>query len=144
VARSRPSGKRRTALFGVRTGCRGPHECNGIDYRSHHFRVVRNRVSCYLLVKHGGGQERVRLDHSPTRVSQFFEPLDSTERYLLMHLLYSVHEDAKSNSERNTAGMYKQAFAEGRLKRRKRRGSNAVKVWIEPESREHQQKSGPG
>lgn len=38
------------------------------------------------------------------------------------------------NAARSTAHEYRTAFAEGRLKKRKRRGADAVKVWIERDS----------
>src|SRR5687767_12519341 len=59
------------------------HDRNGIDYRSHYFRIVKHGGSAFLLVKHGGGEERLRLDYNARRAAQFFERLDSTERYLL-------------------------------------------------------------
>ena len=108
------------------------HGRNGIDYRSHYFTIVKTAYSgCALLVKHGGGEERFKLDYSAPRVAQFFEPLDSTARYLLMHAFYSVHEDAARDAKAATAQEHKLAFAEGRLKKRKQRGADAVKVWIE-------------
>jgi len=109
------------------------HGSNGIDYRSHYFSVVNGAHGhgCYLLVKHGGGQERVELDYSAKRAAQFFGPLDSNSRYLLMHMLYSVHRKAQVDATAKTAGVYKSAFIAGTLKKRKQRGRDTVKVWIE-------------
>lgn len=104
------------------------HDRDGIDYRSHYFRIVKRHGACYLLVKHGGGQEGFRLDY---RAAQFFAPLDSTERYLLMHTFYNTHAHARRSATRETAETYQRAFAEGRLKKRKVRGTETVKVWIE-------------
>lgn len=110
------------------------HDDCGIDYRSHYFRIVRARYGgCFLLVKHGGGEERFQLDYSKARIGQFFEPLDSTQRYLLMHLFYNVHSQAKQATREKTAHEYKTAFANGKLKKRKQRGSSTIKVWIERE-----------
>jgi hypothetical protein len=107
------------------------HDRDSIDYRSHYFRIVRNGGSAYLLVKHGGGEERLRLDYNAARAKQFFEPLDSTQRYLLMHAFYSVARNARNAEHQAQMEKYTKAFAEGRLKKRKKRGGSAVSVWIE-------------
>jgi hypothetical protein len=109
------------------------HGSNGIDYRSHYFRVVKgsNGFGCFLLVKHGGGQERIKIDYSAQRAAQFFEPLDSNARYLLMHMLHSLHREAQKATAEETARRYQAAFVAGTLKKRKQRGSDVVKVWID-------------
>jgi hypothetical protein len=58
--------------------------------------------------------------------------MDSDARYWLLHSLYSVQKDAKMLAECDTAHLWRQAAAEGRIKTRKQRGQNRVKVWIEP------------
>jgi hypothetical protein len=109
------------------------HDNNGIDYRSHYFSIVKKRFGgCWLLVHHGGGQEQFQLDHSVGRVRLFFESLDSTQRYLLMHAFYNVHSCAREVAASETAATYRKAFVDGRLKKRKNRGRDTVKVWIEP------------
>lgn len=107
----------------------------GTDYRSHWFRlVVGEHRTYYVLVQHGGGEERIRLHGAwMTRpVAVAMERMTSDERYLLLHLLFSTHRDAERAAQDRTSLQYRQAFAEGRLKKRKNRGSNTVKVWIEP------------
>jgi hypothetical protein len=105
---------------------------DGIDYRSHYFTLVKREFGGVdLLVKHGGGEERFQLDYSKARATQFFEPLDSTQRYLLMHLFYNVNSKAKQRATEETANRYRTAFAKGALKKRKVRGSDNVKVWID-------------
>ncbi len=104
---------------------------SGIDYRSHYFRVVNARGHAVLLVKHGGGEERIQLDYTARRIPFIFDPLDSDARYLLMHMLHSVHSDARRAASDSTAREYRLAFTSGRLKKRKVRGSQDVKVWIE-------------
>jgi hypothetical protein len=116
----------------VKKGTYGHCDTIGIDYRSHYFSIVKRHGSCWLLVHHGGGQEEFEIDYSARRVPQFFEPLDSTERYLLMHLLFSVHKDARRAAAQQTAEKYATAFRQGRLKKRKARNNDTVKVWIEP------------
>ena len=114
----------------VQSGTYG-HGQTGIDYRSHYFTIVKNRGWAYLLVKHGAGQERIEIDYSANRVTQFFVNLDSTERYLLMHVFYNIHKEAARNAHLKTKQQFQSAFVSGKLKKRKIRGTDAVKVWIE-------------
>jgi hypothetical protein len=112
--------------------CTYGHGHNGVDYRSHYFTVVKREFGgCCLLVKHGGGEERFEIDYSASRAAQFLEPFDSNARYLLMHMLYQVHRKAAQEATAKTASIYKSAFIAGTLKKRKVRGQQAVKVWIE-------------
>jgi hypothetical protein len=104
----------------------------GIDYRSHYFRIVKAQYGgCWLLVKHGGGEERIQLDYNVHHVKLIFDLLCSDRRYLLMHMLHSVHREALKQGQDDTARHYQKAFIEGRLKKRKLPKQDAVKVWIE-------------
>jgi len=107
------------------------HDGNGIDYRSHYFRIVKRSGRAFLLVKHGGGEERFEIDYNAKRAAQFFEPFDSNQRYLLMHMLFQIYKHAQRAASEETAAKYKQAFVNGRLKKRKMPRSDVVKVWIE-------------
>jgi hypothetical protein len=107
------------------------HGSNGVDYRSHYFRVVKNGSYCYLLVKHGAGRERIQIDYSAQRAAQFFDHLDTNESYLLMHMLFSLYKQTRRDAEAATAATYKSAFISGKLKKRKARGQDSVKVWID-------------
>lgn len=101
------------------------------DFRSHWFMLVHARNGPYfLLVKHGGGEERFSLGHS-NRFAHIFAKLDSDDRYRLLHTLFNVNHDAASLAAEITAKIYRKAFAEGKLKKRKLTGQDAVKVWIE-------------
>lgn len=103
-----------------------------MDYRAFYFRIVQDEFKSgrSLLVKHGGGQERISLGFYTHAVAGF-EQLTSDARYHMMHLLYRVHEDAVRMATDQTVMRYNTAFAEGRLKKRKVTGQNMVKVWIE-------------
>lgn len=104
-----------------------------VCHRSHYFRVFRNRFgSRELWVRHGGGTEQIllsitRIDWLSTHLASI---VDDDDRYLLVRNLYEMIGDARRRSESATALEYRQAFADGRLKKRKARGG--VKVWIEP------------
>ena len=104
----------------------------GVDCRSHSFKVVRARFGgTYLLVRHGGGDERIEISYDHKRVMLMFEPLDSDARYWLMHTLLSLYHDTKRAAEQETGQKYAQAFAEGRLKKRRKAG----RAWVEIQPR---------
>lgn len=56
-----------------------PGRCGGLDAHSHHFRVVRY-CGLSLLVRHGGGDERIRISSTPTLI-ETLTALDSNARY---------------------------------------------------------------
>jgi len=101
----------------------------GVDCRSHSFKLVRPRYGrgVDLLVRHGGGDERFEVDHSG-RIVAAFEPLDSDARYWLLHTLHNLHRRAADDARTRTANRYAQAFAEGRLKKRRRNGRVFVEI----------------
>ena len=103
------------------------------DYHSHHFRVVRSAHGgmVWLLVRHGGGDERVRLRYAYTRVTDILGLLDSDARYLMIHALYSVHSAASRAATSCESARWQKAAAEKRIKTKKQRGRDAVQVWIE-------------
>lgn len=106
-----------------------------IDHHSHHFRLVRNGRRTDLLVRHGAGDERISLGYDHDRIPELLEPMDSDRRYLMLHALYSAHSDAARNARDAESARWRQAAAEKRIKTRKLRNQNRVKVWIEPKER---------
>jgi len=104
----------------------------GIDYRSHWFILVNAKYGGYaILVKHGGGEERISLGYN-RRVPKIIEGLASDDAYVLMHDMVKLAGESRRNAAEAEASKYRAAFANGLLKKRKVRGSNSVKVWIEP------------
>jgi hypothetical protein len=112
-----------------------PGRCGGMDSHCHHYRLVKN-VGTYLLVRNGGGDQRLRVS-LPRGFSLEF--MDSNTRYWILNAIYHAHSDGISEARTNTAAEFRKAFAEGRLKKRKLRGSNSVKVWIEDRLRTPEQ-----
>ena len=87
-----------------------------------------------LLVKHGGGQERIRLGYHSRywkQVSQSMQAMDSDKRYLMLYALYDLYKDTKRREQARASAEIKLAFVEGRLKKRKIKGQNAYKVTVE-------------
>ena len=101
---------------------------DNVCYRSYWFKLVETRHGgYYLLVKHGGGQERIRLGWSSRSATSFAE-LSPDNRFFMLHALMQMNHDAARNAAQSTAAQYRAAFAEGRLKKRKIKGQNAYKV----------------
>jgi hypothetical protein len=101
---------------------------NRIDHHSHHFRVVRAEYGgLYLLVRHGGGDERVSLRYA-YELEGIFAGLDSDTRYYLLRQVYEIQKDAARIAREETANKYAKAFNEGRLKKRRRNGRRYVEI----------------
>lgn len=107
-----------------------------IDYRSHWFKLVKQRFGgIALLVSHGGGEERITLGHcTGDAIAAACSVLDPDTRYKLLHAILDVSHDASRAARDKTAAEYRTAFAAGTLKKRKMRGQAKCKVWIETTS----------
>lgn len=104
-----------------------PGRCGGMDSHCHHYRLVKE-VGTALLVRHGAGEERIRVS-LPRGFT--LEAMDSNARYWLLNAIYHAHSNGKRDGTDAESARYRQAFAEGRLKKRKMPGRDAVKIWIE-------------
>jgi hypothetical protein len=107
-----------------------PGRCGGLDSHSHHFRVVQRFGQVLLMVRHGGGQEQFPIADHKT-VMKVLADLETHARYWLLHALYSAHSNGARMAEEKTTERWRQAAAEKRIKTRKVRGTNGVRVWIE-------------
>jgi hypothetical protein len=104
-----------------------PGRCGGLDSHSHHYRLVKSCGSLMLLVRHGGGDERLHLSRP---VESVLAQLDSTDCYWALNAIYHAYSDGKRSGSEKTANNWRRAAAEKRIKTRKERGSNTVRVWI--------------
>lgn len=107
-----------------------PGRCGGSDSHSHHFCVVLRRSGLTLLVRHGGGDESHRLRDRNGSVLASLKSLDSNGRYWLLHTIHYATKDAEDATSEKVSGTWRRAAAEKRIKTRKERGGNRVKVWI--------------
>ena len=105
-----------------------PGRCGGTDSHNFHFRVVKG-YGCDLLVRHGGGQERIRIAASHS-IPAILAAMDSTARYWTLAAIYHAHADGKRLGQEQIATQWRQAAAEKRIKVRKVRGQVAVRVSI--------------
>jgi hypothetical protein len=109
-----------------------PGRCGGLDSHAYHYRLVRQFSSTYLLVRHGGGDERFRLSCTDSLLVGL-AVMDSTLRYWTFNAIYHARAEARRTARDNEATLWKTAAAEKRIRTRKTRGANTVKVWIEPQ-----------
>lgn len=106
-----------------------PGRCGGQDSHSHHYRVISRAASLWLLVRHGGGDERMRLSN-PDAVKAALQALDSNGRYWVLGAIFHAQRDAETKAQQATAAIWRQAAAEKRIKTRKLPSRGIVKVWI--------------
>lgn len=111
-----------------------PGRCGGIDAHSHHFRLVKSRGNYAVLVRHGGGEERVGLSCTFGLLAPSLNALTSDARFWLLHTLYSLHGETKRNTQTARDSIWRQAAAEKRIKVRKLRNRLAVEVSIAPKA----------
>jgi hypothetical protein len=104
-----------------------PGRCGGLDSHSHHYCLVKSYGSLVLLVRHGGGDERLHLSGPLATV---LDHLDSTDCYWALNAIYHAYSDGKRSGSETTANYWRKAAVEKRIKTRKERGSNNVRVWI--------------
>lgn len=112
-----------------------PGRCGGLDSHCHHFRIVMEQGGGFaLLVRHGGGDERISLMTLPG--VKLLAPMSSDGRYWVLQMLYHTQYYQSRTAQEQEARRWHKAAAEGRIKTRKQRGLDAVKVWIEPAKQE--------
>lgn len=109
-----------------------PGRCGGLDSHSHHLRLVKKYGSHYLLVKHGGGEERIKLSCAAGLFIPAMQAMDTNARYWLLLTLYDAHGDAATEAADKCEAKWRKAAAEKRIKTRKYPARGTVKVWIEP------------
>lgn len=104
---------------------------HNIDYRSHWFCVTKRQYAGFnLLVKHGGGEERISLTSYNTNLIETLRGLDSDSRYRMLHTFFDLYHAGQAHGTDETAKRYRTAFANGTLKKRKVRGGSGVKIWF--------------
>lgn len=106
-----------------------PGRCGGVDSHSFDLRLVNARFyGATLLVQSGLGTTRLNLH---CRKLEIFKSLSDDDCYWLLMMIYHTQFDSASAAQEREAAKWSKAAASKRIKTRK--GTNAVKVWIEPE-----------
>ena len=107
-----------------------PGRCGGIDSHCHHYRIVKQFCIIYLLVRNGGGDQRIPLSLYGNQ-HDVLNQLDSNSRYWILNALYHAQSNSALQARERERELWRTAAAEKRIKTRKTRGGSAVKVWIE-------------
>lgn len=68
-----------------------PGRCGGQDSHSYHYCLVRSAGSLNLLVRHGGGDERIRLSGP---IGNTLATLNSTECYWILNAIFHAQSDS--------------------------------------------------
>lgn len=107
-----------------------PGRCGGLDCHSHHYRMIKHYSSYFLTVQHGGGKESLALSETKTFL-ETLTSIDSNARYWIFHAIYHAASQAERAAGEATSAKWRRAAAEKRIKTRKQRGGNSVRVWID-------------
>lgn len=106
-----------------------PGRCGGLDSHCHHYTLV-NHARPSLLVRHGAGEDRIRLSN-PRRVLAALDCLPTDDlRYWFCNALFHTWADGRMDGRAKELARWREAAAEGRIKTRKVRGSTVVNVSI--------------
>ena len=108
-----------------------PGRCGGSDSHAYHFRVTADCSRVYLLVRHGGGDERMIFGWKNTTLPAL-AALDSNGRYWLLCAAYHGMKYASNRACDTERAEWQKAAAEKRIRTRKQPNRGFIKVWIEP------------
>ena len=107
-----------------------PGRCgHGTDSHAHHFCLVKRHGQYYLLVRHGAGDDRIEL--GARRGAVVLSALDSDSFYWVLQMIYHTIQHERTYAKNSEYQRWHVAAAEKRIKTRKMRGRDAVKVSIE-------------
>ena len=106
-----------------------------VCYRAYSYRVTADRpdglATVTLRVKHGGGEESLRLCYAKDPIVTALGALSSDDRYFMLHALREQASNAAKDAQQRVDRTWRQAAADKRIRTRKVRNENQVKVWIE-------------
>ncbi len=105
---------------------------DNVCYRAYCFRVHKPEFGDFTLsVKHGAGEESWRLEWNKRLVAALGN-MDSDTRFITLHALMRAHNESERRTAEQVRSNLYQAFAEGRLVKRKVRGQSAYKIEVKP------------
>jgi hypothetical protein len=102
-----------------------------VCYRAFSYTVTVGKYDHpYTLRSRSGLGDRTQ--RIPKEAAKLLAVLDSDARFFLCHALREAYDDGAKAEGARVDLQYRQAFVDGRLKKRKLRGQDRAKVWIEP------------
>jgi hypothetical protein len=103
----------------------------GTDFHSHHYRVFKSLCGGHrFAVRHGAGDESFNM-YEHTRVVEILASMQSDARFLMLHALFGQRRDGLTIGNDTANSTWTRAAVEKRIRTRKARGQDAVKVWID-------------
>lgn len=101
----------------------------GICYRAFWLVLAKPKHgNPHIFIKHGGGEESFSLGHSGEIFEAILAGLDSNSRYLALFQLYKLITTSREFGEATARERWAQAFAEGRIKKRRKNGMTRVEI----------------
>lgn len=107
-----------------------------VDYNCYTLKLVRDMGFYHLYVTHGAGEEKISLIHVKEQVIKNILNMEPDTRFLTLFAFYDIAKSEFQKGFNKAEITYQRAAAEGRLKTRKVRGKNRVRVWVEEPSPE--------
>jgi hypothetical protein len=104
-----------------------PGRCGGIDSHCHHYRLVSHGGTLQLLVKHGGGEERIDYLSNSKALRALFDAMDSNGRYWMLNAMWHAQSNAASEARRLEAAKWRNAAFEKRIVVKRRSGKVSIK-----------------
>lgn len=105
---------------------------NGTDYGSHAIKLGKlpHDSALYILMHHGGGREVWRIPefYDGGDLAAHIVALPERLQYALLYTLYTMASDARSQGKAETRREWAQAFADKRIRKRKRGGAYRVEI----------------
>jgi len=105
-----------------------PGRCGGLDSHSHHYRVVEQHGTIWLLVRHGGGDERIRLSAPNQLIPITLVHLDPNARYWLLNAIFHAHSAGARDARFHEQERWRKAAIDKRIKVHKRKGTFHVSI----------------
>lgn len=100
-----------------------------VCYQAFHYAVTKAEYGRYVLRSRSGlGDRALPLDKQTV---EGLALLDSDHRFFMLYALRRAYDEGVKHGTRCATLEHQQAFVDGRLKKRKNRGQDSVKVWIE-------------
>lgn len=117
---------------------RQPNGNGGTCYGAYSIQIGRDkgageRGSLYILMSHGAGREVWRIPdfYDGGDLKAHILAMPERLQYALLMTLYKMGSESRRQAEQETRRELYEAFVDGRIKKRKQRGSNTYRVSVE-------------
>ena len=111
----------------------------GVDYSSHALKLARmegeRSGNLYILMHNGSGREVLKLHkfYDGGDLAEHITALPERLQYALLYSIWATADNARYEAQWSTANEWAQAFASGRIRKRRATNSRPARVEIVPE-----------